>query len=98
MKKVNWWNLPRDNSTSSLRFDRNLEYQQNFAGLTLAVLVIHAPSNDVAVLRPLMPAALTAIHAAKPGNGDTYPCQRLAVSTSAEFGPSSARKECYEHR
>jgi hypothetical protein len=47
--------------------DRNLEYQQNFAGLTLAVLVIHAPSNDIAVLRPLMPAVLAAISAAKPG-------------------------------
>jgi hypothetical protein len=50
-----------------LTVDRNLEYQQNFAGLTLAVLVVHAPSNDIAVLRPLMPAVLTAIRAAKPG-------------------------------
>src|SRR3984893_4714630 len=41
-----------------LTFDCNLEYQQNFAGVALAVIVIHAPSNDVAVLRPLMPAAL----------------------------------------
>jgi hypothetical protein len=47
--------------------DRNLEYQQNFAGLSLAVIVIHAPSNDVALLRPLMPAVLAAIPQAKPG-------------------------------
>jgi len=33
----------------------------------LAVVVIHAPSNDIAVLRPLMPAVLAAIPKAKPG-------------------------------
>ena len=50
-----------------LTVDRNLEYQQNFAGLALAVIVVHAPSNDVSVLRPLMPAALAAISETKPG-------------------------------
>jgi hypothetical protein len=50
-----------------LTVDRNLEYQQNFAGLALAVVVLHAPSNDVVVLRPLMPAVLTAISESKPG-------------------------------
>lgn len=47
--------------------DRNMEYQQNFSGVALAVLVIHARSNDVEVLRPLMPAVLAAISAIKPG-------------------------------
>jgi len=50
-----------------LTVDRNLEYQQNFAGVRLAVIVVHAPSNDVTVLRPLMPAVLAAIPKAKPG-------------------------------
>jgi hypothetical protein len=50
-----------------LTVDRNLEYQQNFVGLALAVIVVHAPSNDVAVLRPLMPAVLAAISETKPG-------------------------------
>lgn len=50
-----------------LTVDRNLEYQQNFAGLALAVIVIHAPSNDIAVLRPLMPAVLAAIPNARIG-------------------------------
>jgi hypothetical protein len=50
-----------------LTVDRNLEYQQNFAGLALAVIVVHAPSNDVAVLRALMPAVLAAISETKPG-------------------------------
>jgi hypothetical protein len=50
-----------------LPVDRNFEYQQNFAGVGLAVIVVHAQSNDVTVLRPLMPAVLAAIPKAKPG-------------------------------
>jgi hypothetical protein len=50
-----------------LTVDRNLEYQQDFSGLALAVIVVHAPSNDIAVLRPLMPAVLEALPRAKPG-------------------------------
>lgn len=37
------------------------------SGLKLAVVVIEAPSNDVAVLRPLMPAVREAISKAQPG-------------------------------
>ena len=47
--------------------DRNLEYQQNFKGVSLAVIVIHAPSNDIIALRPLMPAVLDLVARAKPG-------------------------------
>jgi len=50
-----------------LTVDRNLEYQQNFSGLALAIIVMHAPSNDIVVLRPLMPAVLEAIPKAQPG-------------------------------
>lgn len=50
-----------------LTLDRNLEYQQNFSGVALAVIVVHALSNDIAVLRPLMPAVLEAMAHAKPG-------------------------------
>ena len=50
-----------------LTVDRNFEYQQNFSGVMLAVVVVHAPSSDIAVLRPLMPAVLAAIPRAKPG-------------------------------
>jgi hypothetical protein len=50
-----------------LTVGHNLEYQQNFAGLALAVVVVHAPSNDVSVLRPLMPAVLAAISETKLG-------------------------------
>jgi len=50
-----------------LTVDRSLEYQQNFADVALAVIVVHAPSNDIDVLRPLMPAVLAAMSEAKPG-------------------------------
>ena len=47
--------------------DRNFEYQQNFFGLTIAVVVIVAPSNDVDVLRAFMPSVRNALLGAKPG-------------------------------
>ena len=50
-----------------LTVDRNLEYQQNFAGVSIAVVVIHAQSNDIVLLRPLMPAVLDAMFKVKPG-------------------------------
>ena len=47
--------------------DRNLEYQQSFKGVSLAVIVVHASSNDIVVLRPLMPMVLDLIPKAEPG-------------------------------
>jgi Domain of unknown function (DUF5615) len=47
--------------------DRNLEYQQSFEGLSLAVIVVHALSNDITILRPLMPAVVAAIAQTRPG-------------------------------
>ena len=38
-----------------ITIDSNIEYQQNTATLPIAVVVLAAHSNDVAVLRPLMP-------------------------------------------
>jgi len=38
-----------------LTVDRNLEYQQNFSSLTIAVIVVDSPSNDVEWLLPLCP-------------------------------------------
>jgi hypothetical protein len=50
-----------------LTVDRNLEYQQSFLGLTIAVIVVDVPSSDIAVLRSLMPAVLKALPNSKPG-------------------------------
>jgi hypothetical protein len=51
-----------------LTVDRNLEYQQSFSGVALAVVVIDALSNDIAVLRRLMPAVREVLRTAKPGS------------------------------
>ena len=59
--------LAADSFDAFVTVDRSLEYQQNFASLSLAAIVIHAPSNDISVLRILMPAVLVAIPLAKPG-------------------------------
>jgi hypothetical protein len=50
-----------------LTVDRNLAFQQNVGTLTIAVIVLHAPTNRLADLRPLVPRLLAAIDAAKPG-------------------------------
>jgi hypothetical protein len=50
-----------------LTVDRNLEYQQNFLGAAVAVIVMHAPSNDIAALQPLMSKVLEAIPEARRG-------------------------------
>jgi len=50
-----------------LTVDRNLEYQQDLHGAAVAVIVMHAPSNDIAALQPLMLQVLEAIPAAARG-------------------------------
>lgn len=47
--------------------DRNLSFQQNLISRNIAVLVLRAPTNRLADLRPLIPELLTAIPIAKPG-------------------------------
>ncbi len=47
--------------------DSNLEFQQNIAGLELAVLVITAQSNRMVHLRPLVAGILTALETIRPG-------------------------------
>ncbi len=47
--------------------DRNLSFQQNLDALTIAVIVLHAPSNRLADLKALVPELMRAIGSAKPG-------------------------------
>jgi Domain of unknown function (DUF5615) len=47
--------------------DRNLSFQQNFKSLSIAVIVLHAKTNRLADLKPLVPRLLRAIGHAKPG-------------------------------
>jgi hypothetical protein len=50
-----------------LTVDRNLAFQQNVETLTIAVIVLHAPTNRLADLRLLVPQLLAALDSAKPG-------------------------------
>jgi hypothetical protein len=47
--------------------DRNIEFQQNISVLPYGVIVVRAASNRMVHLRPLAPAILLAVSAAKPG-------------------------------
>ncbi|HEV2736341.1 MAG TPA: hypothetical protein VGV85_15965 [Longimicrobiaceae bacterium] len=50
-----------------LTVDSNLEYQQDIKALPIAVAVLIAFSNDVNVLRPMMPAVREALDTIEPG-------------------------------
>jgi hypothetical protein len=48
--------------------DRNIPYQQNVAGLNIAVLILAAKRNSYARLKPLIPRALSALETMKVGD------------------------------
>lgn len=50
-----------------LTSDTNLEFQQNLGDLSLIIVVLFAPSNDITVLVPLIPAVIKALEDAEPG-------------------------------
>ena len=47
--------------------DRNLSFQQNLGAVSIAVIVLQAPTNRLADLKLLVPKLLAAIASAKPG-------------------------------
>lgn len=47
--------------------DRNLSYQQNLKALPFAIVILHAHTNRLADLRPLVPGLLVAIETAPDG-------------------------------
>jgi predicted nuclease of predicted toxin-antitoxin system len=46
--------------------DANLQYEQNLVNLPIAVVLLHAPSNDIDDIRPLLPALLNALRSLPP--------------------------------
>jgi hypothetical protein len=50
-----------------LTVDTNLEHQQNTSALPIAVVVLLSFSNDVDVLRPLMPQVREVLPVVEPG-------------------------------
>lgn len=50
-----------------ITIDRNLSFQQNLPQFSIAVVVLHAPTNRVVDLLPLAPAVLDALPTAQAG-------------------------------
>jgi hypothetical protein len=50
-----------------LTVDTNVQYQQNLVGFSIAVVVLLAVSNDINILRPLMPPVRELLPNVQPG-------------------------------
>ena len=51
--------------------DRNLSFQQNLPKFNIAVLVLHAPSNRLADLKPLVPKVLSVLPSLTKGKAES---------------------------
>ena len=60
--------LASQQSDVFITVDRNLSFQQNLAGVSIAVVVLRSPTNRLADLRRLVPELLKAIASARPGS------------------------------
>jgi len=56
-----------DEHNAFITMDRAIEFQQNIPALPFGVILVRAESNRMPHLRPLVPAILDAIAAARPG-------------------------------
>jgi PIN like domain len=50
-----------------LTVDQNLRYQQNLQAASIVVIMLVAPTNRLADLKPLVPSVLKALAAVQPG-------------------------------
>ncbi len=50
-----------------LTVDQGIEFQQSLSGLSISVVVMLAPSNDVDDLRPLLPSVEEVLAKLRPG-------------------------------
>lgn len=62
--------------------DRNLSFQQNVAGFSLAVFVLRARTNRLADLQPLAPDLLARLAVARPSGRAPYSTSARAVARS----------------
>jgi predicted nuclease of predicted toxin-antitoxin system len=46
--------------------DSNLQFEQNILTLPVSVIILHAPSNDIDDIRPLLPAQLQVLESLPP--------------------------------
>ena len=57
--------------------DKGIEFQQRVAALPFGVVALRAQSNDIADLRPLMPAVLAVLPRIRPWAVYSHPVTRL---------------------
>lgn len=69
-----WWAVESADGIfdALLTVDQGIQYQQNLAGLRIAVVVMVASSNDIDDLRPLLPLVEDAL-------GRIHPAQSIRV-------------------
>ncbi len=60
--------LAEDRWDVLLTSDRNIKYQQNMTGRKVSILILHAKSNRMEDLLPLMPACAEALGRIQPGS------------------------------
>lgn len=60
--------LMAGNYDAFVTVDKNLPAQQNTADLSFGVIVLRAPSNQLADLRPVVPQILAALATLQPGS------------------------------
>jgi uncharacterized protein DUF5615 len=61
-------NLASHEFNAFVTVDRNLSFQQKLGSFSIAVLVLHAKTNRLADLKPLVPSLLTALESIHPGS------------------------------
>jgi hypothetical protein len=59
--------LAADRFDAFLTVDRNLSFHQNLASLPISVFVLHAKTNRLSDLKPLVPSLLAALDTAPQG-------------------------------
>lgn len=67
VKNVKLLALAQDEFDVFITVDRNLAYQQDLSRFRIAVVVLHAVSNQIEDLLPLLPSILSALSRSKPG-------------------------------
>ena len=81
--------------THLVTVDRNLMFQQNVAAAGVAVVVVHAPTNRIAQIRPLM-AEVAGVLATSTGRLSRIPAGASPASTTASR--SSSRQNSVRSR
>jgi len=74
-----------------LTVDQGIPYQQNIEGLSLALVIIKAPSNDINDLRPKIPEVLRVLATIQPGQVVQIDASR---NPAVDAAPVAVQDDC----